>query len=290
VTDATKPPEISVIIPCFNGADHIREQLEALANECVPVPWEVVIADNGSSDDSREICTEYLDRMPLRMVDASARRGQAHARNVGAQMAGGRKLLFLDQDDVISPGYVAAMESALTRHRFVAATMEYARLNSAWSLEARASALATGLRPGLFPWAYGCVLAADRVLFDALGGFDEDLPCAEDIDLCWRVRSHAAIELHHVAEAVLHYRLKASYHALFAQGLLYGRGGAALYRRWRQAGMARRTLREVPGSWVAIVWRLAAARQSGRRAGAWYLLANRLGCVIGSIQERVVFL
>jgi GT2 family glycosyltransferase len=191
---------------------------------------------------------------------------------------------------VISTGYIAAMCSAVEQHRFVAATMDYRRLNPPWALEARASAIASGLRPGLFPWAYGCVLGVDRNLFNAVGGFDENLPCAEDIDLCWRLRYQAATDLVLIAGAVLHYRLKTSPRALFAQGVLYGQGAAALYRRWKRVGMARRSFLGVARSWAAIVWRLATAREVASRAGGWYLLGNRLGCALGSIKERVLFL
>jgi glycosyltransferase involved in cell wall biosynthesis len=282
--------EISIVIPCLNGAATITDQLDALASECVGVPWEVIVADNGSTDGSRAVCADYFRLLPLRIVDASDRRGQAHARNVGAQQAGGQKLLFLDQDDVISPGYVAAMGSALDGHRFVAATMDYALLNPPWALEARASAVTSGLRPGLFPWAYGCVLGVDKHLFTAIGGFDEDLPCSEDLDLCWRLHCDAGTEVALIDEAVLHYRLKTSNRALFAQGVLYGRGSAGLFRRWRAVGMEGRSAGAVLRSWAAIVWRLIFARDSGTRAGAWYLFGNRLGCAIGSLSERVVFL
>jgi glycosyltransferase involved in cell wall biosynthesis len=282
--------EISIVIACLNGAATITDQLDALANECVGVPWEVIVADNGSTDGSRAVCAEYFRLLPLRIVDASDRRGQAHARNVGAQLASGQKLLFLDQDDMISPGYVTTMGSALEQHRFVAATMEYELLNPPWVLEARASGVASGLRPGLFPWAYGCVLGVDKHLFSAVGGFDEDLPCSEDLDLCWRLLCDARTEMVLVNEAVLHYRLKTSNRALFAQGVLYGRGSAGLFRRWKAAGMEGRSAGAVLRSWAAIVWRLLSERDPGRRAGAWYLFGNRLGCAIGSISERVVFL
>ena len=288
--EGTEGMDISVVIACLNGKATLTDQLDALANECVRVPWEVIVADNGSTDGSRAVCARYFRRLPLRLVDASDRRGQAHARNVGAQLASGQKLLFLDQDDVISPGYVLAMGSALDRHGFVAASMDYALLNPPWALRARASAVASGLRPGLFPWAYGCVLGVDKSLFMAVGGFDEDLRCAEDLDLCWRLRCCADAEVVLSTEAVLHYRLKTSNRALFTQGVLYGRGSAGLFRRWRAAGMEGRPAGAVLRGWAAILWRLISARDAGTRAGAWYLLGNRLGCAIGSVAERVVFL
>ena len=66
--------ELSVIIPCLNAEATIATQLEALANQHWSKPWEVVVSDNGSTDNSLEIVKSYKDRLPnLRIVDASAR-------------------------------------------------------------------------------------------------------------------------------------------------------------------------------------------------------------------------
>lgn len=282
--------ELSVVIPCFNGVPHIRAQLDALANAIVTRPWEVIVADNGSTDGSAEICAAFAGRLPLQWVDASDRKGQSHARNVGARRARGHNLIFLDQDDVISTGYLAKMTSALDAHPFVAGTMDYDLLNPRWAVQARGFAMEPGLRPGLAPWAYGCVLGMDKGLFEQLGGFDEDLPCSEDMDLCWRAQRDAGAELHLVEDALLHYRLKTSTRGLFAQGMLYGRGGAALYKKWRQHGMPRRSPTEAARSWMVILWRMGTVRDRAGRAQAWYLLGQRLGCLTGSIRERVLFL
>jgi glycosyltransferase involved in cell wall biosynthesis len=248
------------------------------------------VADNGSTDGSAAVCSDFSQVLPLRVIDASAHRGQAHARNLGADTARGRKLVFLDQDDVISPGYLAAMDRALDDHEFVAATMDYETLNPEWAVRARQSSLAGGLRLGLSPWAYGCTLGVLRSTFEAAHGFDAGLVCAEDMDLCWRLTRHQGVVLHLVPDAVLHYRLKQSSGALFRQGLLYGRGGAALYRRWGPEGMARRSPGAAARSWAGIARRGLVARDRAARAEAWYLAGNRLGCAVGSVRERVVFL
>lgn len=282
--------ELSVVIACLNGAAHLDEQLCALARESPGSDWEVIVADNGSNDDSKDVCAARVGQLDLQVVDASDKRGQAHARNVGARASKGRKLVFLDQDDVIEPGYLAAVSRALDQHCAVAANMDYELLNAAWAMRARSHGVAGGLRPGLYPWAYGCTLGVRRDVFEAVGGFDEGLPAAEDVDLCWRIRHDTGHELHLVDGAVLHYRLKASAADLFRQGLLYGRGGASLYRKWRAFGMRRRTLVEASRAWAAVGWRLVASKDRGARAEAVYLLGNRVGCVMGSVAERVVFL
>jgi glycosyltransferase involved in cell wall biosynthesis len=55
--------KISVIIPCFNAAPVIAQQLEALTKQTV-TPYEVIVADNGSTDNSRAVVEQYRDRLP----------------------------------------------------------------------------------------------------------------------------------------------------------------------------------------------------------------------------------
>ena len=103
---------ISIVIACLNGAATLTDQLDILRIECVGVPWEVIVADNGSTEGVGQFAPS-ISAPPFRFLDASDRRGQAHAPNVGAQLASGQELLFLDQGDMISPGYVLAMGSAI---------------------------------------------------------------------------------------------------------------------------------------------------------------------------------
>ena len=74
----------SVVIPTYNAAATLDATLAALAAQEDVAPFEVVIADNGSVDDSAEVARRWADRLPLlRVVDASRARGVAAARNDG---------------------------------------------------------------------------------------------------------------------------------------------------------------------------------------------------------------
>lgn len=77
-------PRFSIIIPTYNGADVLGEQLQSLISQSIPVP-ELVVSDNGSSDRSRQVALSFAERLPVRVVDTSERSGNAAARNLGAE-------------------------------------------------------------------------------------------------------------------------------------------------------------------------------------------------------------
>ena len=217
---AAGAPAISVVIPVFNGAEYLNRQLRSLADERLSgaVAFEVIVADNGSTDGSVGVAKAWGDRLDLRVIEASERRGQAHARNRGAAAAKTDLLLFLDQDDEVARGYIGHMHTALEHAPFVAARMDPRPLNAGWRLHSRDLAQEHGLAgiPGSPAWAYGCSLGIRRAEFDRLGGFGEALPtrAGEDIDLCWRAAA-IGIDLEFVPEAVLHYRFPSTIRGLY---------------------------------------------------------------------------
>lgn len=103
-------PEFSVVIPVFNGMGTIGETLESFVDQRIDVPWEVVVADNGSTDGTRDLVRSLVSGfpVPLRLVDASARRGAAYARNLGVLAAEGDAIGFCDSDDRVGVGWIAA--------------------------------------------------------------------------------------------------------------------------------------------------------------------------------------
>src|SRR5690606_12378908 len=108
-----------------NGMSVIGEQLEALTRQAWDHPWEVVVSDNGSTDESRAVAEGFQGRIPsLRVVDSSDFKGEAHARNVGIQQARGDLILNCDADDVVADNFVAAMAKSLETHDFVACRLE----------------------------------------------------------------------------------------------------------------------------------------------------------------------
>lgn len=242
--------DLSVVIAAYDAAGTLPAQLEALAAQRTTCRWEVVLADNGSHDGTVAAALALADRLPaLRVVDASSRRGAGAARNAGARVARGRSLVFCDADDVVAEGWLEAMHQALGRGPFVAGRLDASRLNSPAVVASRTLPQATGLQPSkLLPdlWHAGAGNMGIRAdVFRQVGGFDEDAPCLEDTDLCWRVGLHG-MPLEFVPDALVHVRLRAGLRATVRQGYQYGLGERWLTLRFAAVAAARATPR--PGA------------------------------------------
>jgi GT2 family glycosyltransferase len=227
--------KISVVIPCFNAAHTLDDQLQALEGQ-TKQPWEVIVADNGSTDGSREVANYYASKLPnFKLVDASNRQGAAHARNVGAAYANGDYLAFCDADDVVDCGWIEALDKAFLKYDFVASRFDHQKLNSADSSGIQEDGL-QNFTPPFLPYAGGCGLGIKRTLHDAISGFDETISYLEDTDYCLRAQL-TGVSLEFVPEAVISIRHRANISAAFRQAFAWGESFAIIYKRYQKYGI-----------------------------------------------------
>lgn len=274
--------EISVVIPCFNAADVVGEQLEALAGQQDAPPFEVVVVDDGSTDGSVDEVLSWRLQLPALRVIKEPRRGNVAAvRNRGVEAAVGRFLLFCDADDIVDRRWVANLAAALTEHEFVAGALDLVRLNPTSKRGPTEGRQRDGLQtgdPAFLPFAGAGNLGIRRAVFDALGGFDPSLPSLEDTDLCFRaqLRGH---HLSFVPEALVHVRHRPSLVGAYRQGRSWGHGTVVLHRRYCRHGMPRPNhLRHVAG-WLFALPRLAMVRDRGQLATWLFRQGWRVGRV-----------
>lgn len=283
--------KLSVIIPCFNAADTIAVQLEALANQNWSEPWEVIVSDNGSTDDTVAVAEQYQSKMALRVVDSSDRKGAAHARNVGVLAAASEAIAFCDADDEVAPGWVAAMGTALSCYDFVACRREYEKLNEPWALKYRKLSQVDGLQeytdPPFLPHASSSTIGVKRSVHEAVGGFDETLLRLQDTDYCWRIQL-AGIELHFVPDAVVHYRFRPTLKGNFHQTRLWGEYNVLLYKKYRSLGMPPISWKHGVRAWWLLLSRLPQIHSQEGRVKWVRRFARRLGRLYGCIKYRVV--
>ena len=198
---------ISVIIPAYNRARELRNAIDsALAQTRLPI--EVIVVDDGSTDETPEVLARYGDR--IRVVRQS-NQGVAAARNAGIAIARGDLLAFLDSDDVWLP-----RKLELQAARFDA-DAELGLVHCGADFEG------TGVNvDGLEGWVASEILRLDRSVIVAhgsgvmvprrvaeeLGGFDARMRVSEDWDFCYRVATRYRIGF--VAEALVLYARHAS--------------------------------------------------------------------------------
>jgi glycosyltransferase involved in cell wall biosynthesis len=284
--------KLSVVIPCLNGAQTLPELFDALADQALDEEWEVVVADNGSDDGTVAVIERYQERLPqLRIVDASARRGQSFAMNTGAGAARGEWLAFCDADDVVGAGWLSAVARALARHELISYAQDEARLNPAWLQESRerifSYSLPTTWFPPFVPFSGAGCMAMHRAVFEELGGFDEEMPL-EDLDFCLKAHLRGR-QLVLAPEAVLHYRYRQTYGGIFRQAYAYGLGVAAVQRRYKQPGERYpKQRRWLITGWRPMLWRLPRAFRRAHRAKIVWQLGWQWGRYRGSIKYRVL--
>lgn len=223
--------KISVVIAALNADRYLGEQLDALAAQNYPEETEILVCDNGSHDGTRDLVEARRSLDPtIRLIDASARPGAGFARNVGVQNATADLIAFCDADDVVAPGWLAAMAAASAKHAVVAGRVEAERLNPRWTQAARQ--VPEGIQDSSFlPFAGAGNLAIRKEAFLSVRGFSPEQKVLEDVDLCWRLQL-AGYHLGYTPEALVHMRLRRSIGGIYRQGHAYGEARAQLERRY----------------------------------------------------------
>lgn len=284
--------KLSVIIPCVNEEDAIATQLEALAEQRWSKPWELIVSDNGSTDGTLTIVEQYRKRLPsLRVVDASDRRGQPHALNVGARAACGEALAFCDADDEAAPGWVAAMGEALHRHDFVAGRFELEKLNPSWlhAGHPQQSGLNRYRYPPYLPHAGSGNMGVKRAVHEAMGGFDESMPYLFDTDYCFRIQL-AGTQLHFVPDAVMHLRSVGTISGIYRKALSNGEYNVLLYKKYRPLGMPELSWKTGLRGWLRVLCRSPRIHSKTDLAAWAWDFGWRVGRLRGCIRHRVLAL
>lgn len=178
---------ISAVIPCRNAAAWIDETIASVRSQTRPVA-EIIVADDGSTDDSAAIAAAAGAHVvrPLRGGNAS------RARNAGWRAAGSDLIAFLDADDRWSPEHLEIVAGVFERHPEVVLAFGQAErfglqsgrfvseLPAGVAIDARASAAILCTIP------QSAVVVRRRAL-EQIGGYDDDVSTAEDYDFFGRV-------------------------------------------------------------------------------------------------------
>jgi glycosyltransferase involved in cell wall biosynthesis len=293
--------QLSIILPCYNASKTIAVQLEALAVQEWAGVWEVVVVNNGSTDDSMAIVERYRDRLPsVQIINAydpsQGHLGVPHSYNVGLKAAKGDAFLFCEADDKVGVGWLAAMADALTQHEFVACRMDYQLLNEPWRLEGfgqgfQSSELCQLDFPPNLPFASGCSFGMRRSVYEKVGEMNTVLGGSFEADFCWRAQ-HQGIQLQFVPQAVLHYRLRHTLKSMYLQAKGYGKDLIFLRKYYRNTFGKADSIRRIvhilldypKGVWLFVLMMLNVPKAKGHFSMWFWFLGLQVGMLQGSLQ------
>jgi glycosyltransferase involved in cell wall biosynthesis/GT2 family glycosyltransferase len=296
---APRPPRpaaprlVSVVVPTLDAASTLSQQLDALAAQDYSEPWEVVIADNGSTDGTLELARRWASSRPnARVVEAGGDKSPAAARNRAVREAAGDLLAFCDADDAVSPGWLSALADAARHADLVGGRIDDAALNEpgrrAWHHTASPFRLLTGF--GFLPFASASNCGVWTDVFERLGGFRESLRSGEDIDLSFQAQL-AGLRLGFASTAVVQRRHRTRLSALARQQYQYGLAAPRLFRCFAREGMPRSSVGLALAAWAGLAVSLPALAVSPALRGRWVrVLGERTGRLAGSVRNRVLYL
>ena len=266
---------VAVIIPTYNHARYLAGALDSAFGQSVP-PHEVIVVDDGSSDDPAEVVLDY----PAATLIRQHNQGLAAARNTGWRASVSDRLVFLDADDRLKPDAIARNlalfetrpDCGMVYGAYCDVFTDTGEERNVALREPGPDAFAGFLRGNSI--GMHATVMYSRVALEALGGFDPALRACEDYDLYLRLaqRFPIACQPAVLAEYVRHDQnmsRNAGMMLAAALGVLRKQGGAAEQRpEWRAA------LAEGEAEWTrfyADQWRQSLLRASNPTeiAAAW---------------------
>lgn len=287
--------EASIIIPTYNRVEKLRHCLEALFAQTQPVgDFEVVVIVDGSTDNSLEMLTNLQTPFALR-VFRQQNAGQPISLNRGAAESWGRISIFLDDDIIVTPQFVAEhLYLHKTRDRAVGIGQITLTLppNADWFARGFAQSWShhyTELNNGTHQpdWddCYGGNMSVSRETFMAVGGNAIDLRRAYDVELAYRLKQYGC-SFEYLPTAIGNQHESKGFRELSADSEFSGEACVELARR--HPGAEAELLAhfdEYPRRWI-LLWRLfSMVNISAQGLERLYKLTGRRG----ESFERFVF-
>ena len=187
------PAAASIVVPTRDRAEYLRVSLDSLLAQEADAPFEVIVVDDGSTDDTPAVA----ERAGARLIRLPAR-GPNAARNAGLHEAEAELVLFVDDDIEAPPAWLAAYLEGAERHPEadalggpIRARFEGRTPRSCGREPAPITTLDLGAEDREAEFVWSANMAVRRRAFERVGEFDEGLPQFGEEEE-WLMRLHAA--------------------------------------------------------------------------------------------------
>lgn len=200
---------VSVVITCFNYGKYLKSSIDSVLEQTVPVE-EIIVVDDGSTDNTQSILSDYRTNEKIRFV-YQKNRGQAKAKNTGLQLARGEFVAFLDADDIWAPRKIEKQIKLFknpkvgvvyTRQKFINQKGEIISKGPRRLRVYRGNVRRQVLKDNFVPFSSAMVR---KQILDESGYFNEKLAMSIDWELWLRLSLLA--EFDYVDEDLLLYRV-----------------------------------------------------------------------------------
>ena len=230
----------SIIVPVYNRPDEVDELLQSLCEQSLK-DFEVIIVEDGSQKDCKEVVGRYTDRLDVKYF-MKPNSGPGQSRNYGAERAKGDYLLVLDSDVVLPTGYLQAVDDELQRQPADAfggpdaAHPSFTDVQKAISYSMTSFFTTGGIRGGkkkldkFYPRSFNMGIRRDVYL--QLGGFSK-MRFGEDIDFSYRI-VEAGYQPHLFPSAWVWHKRRTDFRKFFRQ--VYNSGIARINLEKRHPG------------------------------------------------------
>lgn len=270
-----RPPKVTVYMPSHNYGRYIERAVESVFAQSMK-DWELIIIDDGSTDDTPERVKKYEGHARVRVVRQS-QKGLSVSNNIALRLANGRYLMRLDADDYLDENALLVMCSVLDRKPDVGLVYpDYWMVDDDGEiLEAvRRKKIGSEARLLDLPAHGACTLFRKECLVE-LGGYEESIPCQDGYDL-W-LRFIERFKPDNVNVPLFYYRQHAGSLTKNARRILDTRAG--IKRRLVQNlrdGRVPKTLAIIPVAKRAHGLPDAAFAQAGGKPLLWHALSQAL--------------
>ena len=180
-------PLVSIVIPCYNAERYVGEAVQSALSQTYP-NVEVIVIDDGSTDGSLDVIRSFGDAIRW---ETGPNRGGSAARNRGVAIARGELIQFLDADDLLYPHKLERQAPLVVDKVADVVYCDTDLLDKDYPGQAiRQSFIYRGGDPVIFTLGESVQTATPihwKELLVSVGGFREDLPCAQDHDLSIRL-------------------------------------------------------------------------------------------------------
>lgn len=186
--------KVSIIMPCYNASTYLREAIDSIQSQSFK-DWELLIVDDGSTDNSQEIAKSYAAQDKRIILIIQPNSGACRARNNGIEHASGEFIKFLDADDILEPG---CLETQMKQIKELSERQipfgDYYNVDKVGNITSRYifdKQEMLNADPVYFFFIEWHILISTPLhrttLIREIGGFNESLNCGQELDMHMRL-------------------------------------------------------------------------------------------------------